>query len=63
MATTEDQKARAARAELQAWYVRGLLPKLTRAASTGVADPRAIEALDADVRGLLDLARAREEAA
>jgi hypothetical protein len=63
VATTGDTRARAARAELQAWYVRSLLPKLARAASAGVADPRAIEALDADVRGLLDLARAREEAA
>lgn len=60
---TGDKRARAARAELQAWYVQGLLPKLARAASSGVADPRAVEALDADVRGLLDLAREREEAA
>lgn len=63
MAATGDRRTRAARTELQAWYARGLLPKLARAAGAGAVDPRAIEALDAGVRGLLDLPRAREEAA
>ncbi|HET8750935.1 MAG TPA: hypothetical protein VFM43_00240 [Gaiellaceae bacterium] len=52
-----------ARADLQAWYLDGLLPKLGRAATTGAVDPRAVEALDAHVRALLDLSRPREEAA
>ena len=43
-----------ARAELQSWYVRGLRPKLARAARTGAVDPRAVAELDAAVRGLLD---------
>lgn len=52
-----------ARAELQSWYLQGLLPKLARAARTGAVDRAAVEALDTDVRALLDLSRAREEAA
>ena len=56
-------RGRRARAELQSWYLQGLLPKLARAAQTGAVDRAAVEALDADVRALLDLSRAREEAA
>lgn len=56
-------RSRWARAELQSWYLQGLLPKLARAAQTGTVDRAAVEALDADVRALLDLSRAREEAA
>lgn len=52
-----------ARAELQAWYLRGLLPKLGRAAERGALDPRELEALDGQVRSLIDLPREREEAA
>jgi len=51
------------RAELHAWYLRGLRPKLARAARTGVVAPQALEALDAEVRALLDLPLEREEAA
>jgi hypothetical protein len=61
MAAPEDTST--ARAELQSWYLHGLLPKLARAAQTGVVDPRAVAALDAEVRKLLDLARAQAEAA
>jgi hypothetical protein len=57
-----NERANAARAELQSWYLQRLQPKLARAASTGVVDPRAVAALDAEVRGLLDLAQAREAA-
>ena len=53
----------AARAELQAWYLRGLLPRLVHAARTGVVDVRAVEALDAGVRTLLDLSPADKKAA
>ena len=54
---------RDARAELQAWYLRDLQPRLARATRTGAADGRAIEALDDAVRALLDLTQGREEAA
>lgn len=58
-----NERARTARAELHAWYLRSLLPKLARAATTGAADPAALDALDAQVRELLDLSRSRKEAA
>ena len=57
------KSTRNARAELRSWYLHGLLPKLARAATTGVADPRTVEGLDAEMRAFLDLARAPEEAA
>jgi hypothetical protein len=63
MATMSKKDARDARAELQAWYLHGLLPKLARAASTGTVDTGAVEALDADVRALLDVTEARRDAA
>jgi hypothetical protein len=58
-----DGGARAARAELQAWYLRGLLPKLVQAAKTGAVDVGAVDALDADVRALLEISQERKEAA
>jgi hypothetical protein len=58
-----DDGATNARAELQSWYLHGLLPKLTRAASARVVEPAAVEALDAEVRWFLDLAEEHEEAA
>jgi hypothetical protein len=63
MRTTGNNGSGDARAELQAWYLGGLLPKLARAARTGVIDRRAASALDADVRALLDLSHERREAA
>jgi hypothetical protein len=63
MATMATKSTRDARAELQAWYLRSLLPKLARTAKKGAVDPRAVEALDAEVRALLDLGPEREEAA
>ncbi len=62
MTTMPNESTTDARAELQSWYLRGLQPKLARAARTGAADPRAAAALDAAVRSFLDLSR-REEAA
>jgi len=35
-----------ARAELQAWYLESLRPKLERAAGTGTADATAVDTLD-----------------
>jgi hypothetical protein len=61
--TMANERSREARAELRAWYLRGLLPKLERAARGEVVEPRAVEALDVDVRALLDLSHEREEAA
>ena len=63
MPSTPTESPRDARAELQAWYFRGLLPKLARAAGSGVIAPQALEALDVEVRALLDLPREQEEAA
>jgi hypothetical protein len=60
--TKATRSTRDAGTELQTWYLRGLLPKLARAARKGAVDPRAVGALDAEVRALLDLHRAREEA-
>jgi hypothetical protein len=61
--TMASERSNEARANLQAWYLRSLLPKLSRAARTKVVNPEAVEALDADVRSLLDISREREEAA
>jgi hypothetical protein len=57
------KSTRSARAELQAWYLHGLRPKLARAAGSGAVDPRAVDAFDGEMRAFLDLSRAREEAA
>jgi uncharacterized protein YciW len=63
MATTRNKRTRQARAELRAWYLHRLLPKLARAAKTGVVNPGAVEALDADLRAMLEIAQERKEAA
>jgi hypothetical protein len=63
MATSRDKRTRDARAALQGWYLHGLLPKLARAAKTGVVNPGAVEALDADLRALLEISQERKEAA
>jgi hypothetical protein len=57
------REKKAARAELQAWYLGGLLPKLACAAKAGLVDVGALDALDADVRALLELSREQKEAA
>ncbi|HSP72978.1 MAG TPA: hypothetical protein VLN26_11450 [Gaiellaceae bacterium] len=62
MATTRSERDR--RAELQAWYLGSLRPKLARAASVGTVAPAAADALDRQLRDFLDLpGRAGEEAA
>jgi hypothetical protein len=53
----------AARAQLQAWYLRALLPKVARAATAGAVDVRAASAFDDEMRALLDLSRTHERAA
>lgn len=57
MVTMPSESTNEARAELQSWYLRGLQPKLARAASTGAVDPQAVAALDAEARRFLDLSR------
>jgi hypothetical protein len=44
------------RAELRAWYLAGLWPKLAEAASTGTITPGSASAFDDEMRDLLDLA-------
>jgi hypothetical protein len=44
------------RAELRAWYLAGLWPKLTAAASTGTITSGSASAFDDEMRDLLDLA-------
>jgi hypothetical protein len=51
-----------ARETLQAWYLHGLQPKLARAARDGTVDPRAVAALDDELRALLEISEAREAA-
>ena len=63
MSSPDAQTTSEARAELQSWYLQGLQPKLARAAGKGTVDPRAVAALDAEVRQFLDLSQAQEEAA
>jgi hypothetical protein len=56
--------ARNTRAELQAWYLDSLLPRLVDAAATGAVAPAAVDALDGQLRELLALpAEPAEEAA
>jgi hypothetical protein len=50
-------------AELRAWYLEGLRPKLSRAAGAGTVPPAAAEALDQRLREFLDLPSVREEEA
>ena len=62
MVTMPNERTNEARAELRSWYLHSLQPKLARAASTGAADPRALAALDDELRKLLDASRMRVEA-
>jgi len=44
-----------ARAEIRAWYLGHLRPRLVDAVATGVVGPGAVEELDLQVAGLLEL--------
>lgn len=55
MVTMPNERTNDARAELRSWYLHSFQPKLARAASTGAVDPRALAALEAEVRRILDL--------
>jgi hypothetical protein len=48
-----------ARAELRAWYLGHLRPRLVEAVATGVVRPGAVEALDLQVAGLFELPERR----
>jgi hypothetical protein len=64
MPTSSDPTPRDPRADLQAWYLASLQPKLRRAASTGMVRTAAVNALDRQLRELLDLpVDARQQAA
>ena len=63
MAERPNESAGDARTEVRDWYLGVLLPKLARAGRAGVVAPQALEALDADVRALLDLSRHWKDAA
>ena len=51
------------RAELQAWYLGSLRPKLRDAARAGTVEPAAVATLDRLVRDFLDLPAARVDEA
>ncbi len=48
-----------ARAELRAWYLGHLRPRLVEAVETGVVAPGAVEELDLQVAGLFELPERR----
>jgi len=50
-----------ARAELQAWYLQRLQPKLAQASKTGTVDARAAAACDAHVRRFLAISSSSTE--
>ena len=53
--TKRSHSDRTSFAELQAWYLGSLRPKLGYAAATGVVNPSAAVALDTQIRDLLKL--------
>ena len=63
MPMTLQRTERNARAELQAWYLAGLRPKLARAAEDGTVPRAAAEALDRRFCDFLDVAREEAEEA
>jgi hypothetical protein len=48
-----------ARAELRAWYLGHLRPRLVEAVAAGVVGPGAVEELDLQVAGLFELPKRR----
>jgi hypothetical protein len=64
MAKTAESTSLGARAELRAWYLGRLRPKLAEAVTAGTVEPTAVETLDFQVAELFDLPdELREEAA
>ena len=57
--TTTARRPLDERAELQAWYLGSLRPKLRNAARAGTVEPAAVATLDRLVRDFLDLPAAR----
>ena len=56
----QKERTSEARAELRAWYVHHLQPKLARAVSEGAVEPQVAAVFGAEVRRLLDLPCERE---
>ena len=54
MAKTAESIRLDARAELQAWYLGRLRPRLENAVAAGTIEPAAVEALDDQLGELLD---------
>jgi hypothetical protein len=50
---------RGGRAELRAWYLGHLRPRLDEAVAAGVVGPGAVEELDLQVAGLMELPKRR----
>ena len=48
-----------AHAELRAWYLGHLRPRLVEAVAAGIVAPGAVEALDLQVAGLFELPKRR----
>ena len=48
-----------ARGELRTWYLGHLRPRLVEAVAAGVVEPGAVEELDVQVAGLLELSERR----
>ena len=63
MAKTAERHPHDERAELQAWYLDSLRPKLRDAARAGTVEPAAVATLDRLVRDFLDLPAARVDEA
>jgi len=64
MTKTAESTALGARAELRAWYLGRLRPKLAEAVTAGTVEPTAVGALDFQVAELFGLPEElREEAA
>ena len=64
MAKTAQSTRPGGRAELRAWYLGRLRPKLAGAVTAGTVEPASLEALDFQLRRMLELpAQLEEEAA
>jgi len=61
MPTSRQITKRDSRTELQAWYLTSLAPKLSRATTRRVVTTAAVDALDGQIRELLDLPPAAAE--
>ena len=59
MTKSTESRGRGARAELRAWYLGRLRPRMVEAVAAGVVGPGAVEELDLQVAGLFELPERR----